>query len=166
MMPKPKTKAIIIERLHTERRRLENNLASFSQEELLVPGVVGEWSAKDVMAHLAEWESYMPVWIEAARQGKPVETPAPGLTWKQLDILNQRIYEAHRHQSLEEVLEYFHAAHSQFMAMVEAMPEEEMLTYGLYTFTGGLVYNWLNAYALHDLWAKDVIRSWLKTRKG
>jgi hypothetical protein len=80
--------------------------------------------------------------------------------------LNQRIYEAHRHQSLEDVLAYFHAAHSQFMAMVEAMPEEEMLTYGLYTFTDGLVYNWLNAYALHDLWAKDEICSWLKTRKG
>lgn len=130
-----------------------------------LPGVVGEWSIKDVLAHLADWEAYMPVWIETARRGDPVETPEPGLTWKQLDVLNQRIYEAHRDQPLDDVLAYFNTTHRQLMALVEAMPEEEILTRSRYPFTGkGAVYSWLSAFASHDRWAKTHIRKWLKTR--
>jgi len=73
-------------------------------------------------------------------------------------------YEAHRDQSLDEVLEYFRATYNQFMNVVEAMPEEEMLARGRYTFTGqGVVYDWLSGYAAHDLWGKTKIRKWMKT---
>jgi hypothetical protein len=53
-MPPSKTKAIMIEKLQTERKRLEQNLAHLSREQMHLPGVVGEWSTKDVLAHLAE----------------------------------------------------------------------------------------------------------------
>jgi hypothetical protein len=142
---------------------LEQNLSHLSREDILQPNAVGDWSFKDVLAHLADWLARMPNWVEAARRGERVETPEPGFTWKQVHALNQRIYEAHRDQSLDEVLAYFRATYNQFMAMVEAMPEAEMLTYGRYDFTGkGNVYDWLNAYAAHDLWGKTQIRKWLK----
>lgn len=164
-MPQPRSKETILERLRTERRRLEQNLAGLSREDMLEPNVVGHWSIKDVLAHLADWEAHMPVWLDAARRGDPVESPDPGLTWQQLDLLNERIYQAHCEQSLDDVLDYFHTTHAQFMAMVDAMPEDEMLERGRYAFIGtGAVYNWLSAYAAHDLWAKTHIRKWLKTR--
>jgi hypothetical protein len=162
-MPEPKTKAQIIKRLQAERRRLEKNLSYLSRKDMLRPRAVGGSSVKDVLAHLADWEARMPVWTEAARRGDPVESPEPGLTWKQLNILNERIYQAHRNQSLEEVLEYFHTTHKRFMDMVEAMPEEEMLARGRYAFIGnGAVYDWLTAYANHDLWGKTKIRNWAR----
>ena len=164
-MPKPKSKTVILELLQTERRRLEQNFNGLSQEEMKLPGVVGDWSIKDVLAHLADWEARMPVWIETARRGDPVKTPEPGLTWKQLDVLNQRIYETHRDQPLDDVLAYFSSTHRQLMALVEAMPEEEILTSGRYPFTGkGAVYNWLSGFASHDRWAKTHIRKWVKAR--
>lgn len=86
---------------------------------------------------------------------------------KQLDEFNQRIYARHKDQSLEEVLRYFRATHRQFMSMVEAMPEEEMLERGRYRFIGkGAVANWLGAYAAHDRWAKTHLRKWLKARSS
>ena len=118
-MKKPKSKTRVIERLHTERRRLEANLARLSREDLIRPNVVGEWSFKDVLAHLAHWEAFLPDWIAASRRGEEVEVPAPGLTWKDLHILNQRIYEEHCDQSLDDVLEYFRSTHTQFMALAE-----------------------------------------------
>ncbi len=164
-MPQPKSKARILKRLETERRRLEQNLAGLSPDAMLQPGVVGPWSVKDVLAHLADWEARMPVWMEAARRGGPVETPEPGLTWKQLDIVNRRIYEAYRNRPLAEVLDYFHSTHRRFMAMVEAMPEDEMLAPSRYAFTGkGAVYDWLSAFAAHDLWGKTKIRQWMKAQ--
>ena len=164
-MSQPNSKAQILKRLETERRRLEQNISGLSREEMLQPGVVGSWSVKDVLAHLADWQARMPAWLSAAQCGEEVETPAPGLTWKQLDILNQRIYEAHRDQSLEEILEYFHRTHDRFMKMVEVLPEEDMLARGHYAFVGkGSVYNWLGAFAAHDTWGKTQIRKWLKAR--
>jgi hypothetical protein len=160
-----KSKSAIIQRLHTERKRLEKNLVGLSPDDILVPGVVAAWSVKDILAHLAEWESFMPVWIDSARRGEVVETPAPGLTWKQLDILNQRIYETYRDVSLEEVMVYFQSAHHAFMRMAETMPENEMLERGLYDFIGGgAVCDWLSAFAAHDLWAKRKIRQWLNAK--
>jgi hypothetical protein len=130
---------------------------------MLRPDVVGPWSVKDILAHLADWQSRMPAWLAAARRGEAVETPAPGLTWQQLDILNQCIYEVHRNQSLDEVFAYFRTTYNHFMEMVEAMPEEEMMARGRYAFIGkGVVYNWLGAYAAHDVWGKTQIRKWMK----
>ncbi len=161
-----KTKAAILERLQTERRRLERNVSQLGPEDLLKPGVVGEWSVKDVLAHLADWEAHMLVWVEAARGGDLVASPDPGLTWKQLDAFNQRVYGRHRDQPPEAVIEYFHETHRQFMALVEAMPEEEMLTPGRYPFLGrDTIYKWLGAYAAHDVWAKAAIRKWQKTQR-
>lgn len=165
-MPQPKSKATILKRLQAERRRLEQNISSLSQADMLQPGVVGDWSIKDVLAHLADWEAHMPAWVEAARLGSPVDTPEPGLTWKQLDIFNERVYERHRQQPLDEVLEYFHTTHNQFMSMVEAMPEAEMLEPGRFAFTGkAAVYSWLSAYAAHDAWGKTKILKWKKARE-
>ena len=164
-MPQPKTKARIIERLETERRRLEANLTGLTPSDMVEPGVVGPWSVKDVLAHLADWEAHMPLWLAAARCGEAVECPEAGVTWQQLDLFNARIYERHRDRSLEEVLAYFRDTHRQFMEMVEAMPEEEMVTPSRYAFTGkGAIWDWLSAYAAHDLWAKTHIRQWMKGR--
>ncbi len=163
-MPQPKSKAIILEKLNTERRRLEQNLADISPEQMQQPGAVGEWSVKDVLAHLADWEAHMPVWVESAREGDPVAEIEPGLNWKQFDDFNQRIYERHRQQSLLEVLAYFHEIHYQFMQMVDEMEKSEMLARGRYTFIGkGAVYDWLSAYAGHDRWAKAHIRKWRRS---
>lgn len=165
-MPPRESKAQIVKRLETERRRLEQNLARLRREDMLKPGVVGRSSVKDVLAHLADWEAHMLVWVKSARGGDPVETPEPGLTWKQLDVMNRRIYEAHCHQSLEDVQAYFADTHTQFMDMVRAMPEEEMLARGRYSFMGGdAIYKWLNGYAAHDLWGKTKIREWMQAHQ-
>jgi hypothetical protein len=54
----------------------------------------------------------------------------------QFDEFNQRNYERHHDQSLEDGLDYFHSTHKQFMKMVETMPEDEILTRGRYKFIG------------------------------
>jgi hypothetical protein len=126
---------------------------------------MGEWTIQDVLAHLADWEAHMLAWVDAGRQGDPVSSPGYGLTWDQLEQFNQRVYEAHCQQSLEDVLAYFRSAHDQFMGMVAEMPFDEMLTPERYAFLGeDSVYGWLVQYADHDRWASDHIQEWMKTR--
>lgn len=66
-MPEPKTKAQMVKRLQAERRRLEKNLSYLSRRDMLRPRAVGESSVKDILAHLADWEAHMPVWMEKGK---------------------------------------------------------------------------------------------------
>ncbi len=164
-MAAQKSKAEIITRLQTERRRLENNLAGLDEAELTSQAVVGEWTIKDVLAHLAEWEARMPQWVAAARSGQQVINPDEGLTWKQLDEFNRRVYLKYRDWPLAEVQAFFHSAHQGLLDMTTAMPDEELLFPGFYTFTGkGAVYDWLSQYAAHDRWAKTAVLHWKKSK--
>jgi hypothetical protein len=86
-----------------------------------------------------------------------------GLTWKDMDVVNRRIYEKHCTRNLNEILADFHAVHQRLEDMVNAMSPDQRATPGYYTFTGsGSVIDWMNAYAAHDLWAKKKILTWLK----
>jgi hypothetical protein len=159
-----KNKAAILKRVQTERQRLEQNISGLSPDEMLQPGVVGQWSIKDVLAHLADWEAHMLVWVKAARGGDPVASPEPGLTWHEFKLFNERVYERHRNQPLKAVLKYFRDTHRKFVALVEAMPNEELLTPGRHAFLGkSTIYKWVGLYAAHDRWGKTAIRKWLKT---
>ena len=164
-MPHIKDKSHILQRLNAERRRLEQNLSQLSPEDMLQPGVVEDWSVKDVLAHLYDWEARLSVWLEAARKGQQSGCPDPDFTWRQIDQLNERIYLAHRDQPLDSVLKAFHETHQQFMQLVEAMPEDEMLTPSYYAFTEkNSIFDWLHGFAAHDMWGKKKIRQWLKSQ--
>src|SRR5512142_1487199 len=125
MMTKHTTKASLMEDIRVQRRRLEKNLAGISPEELCQP-IIGDWSAKDIMAHLIDWEQRFMGWYEAGQRGETPETPAPGLTWRQLDVLNQRIYEKHKDKSLAEIQARFAASYEMIVDLLESMPEEEL----------------------------------------
>jgi hypothetical protein len=161
-----KSKALIIHRLQAERRRLEQNLAGLGEQDYLRPGVVGDWSVKDVLAHLSDWQGRMTRWIEAIRRGEPAGCADLDLNRVQVDELNARIYAAHCDQLLELVLEEFHTNFERCLEMIAAMPEEELLEPGRYPFKRNIsLYDWLGGFASHDLWGKTKIRSWLKTRQ-
>jgi hypothetical protein len=159
-------KGVILERIETERRRLEENLATLSEEQMEVAGVVGAWSVKDLLAHLADWEQRFIGWYEAGLRDEVPEIPAPGIGWEELDVLNQQIYERHRDRSLEEVRRDFQASYEQVLTTVQGMAEEELFAVGRYAWLGegNLVGYVLANTAHHYRWAKDQIRDWLKAR--
>jgi len=135
-MTDPTTKAGLLERIRSEHRRLETALAGISPENMLRPGVVGEWSIKDILAHISDWEQRFLSWYRAGQRGEVPERPEPGLSWDDLDLLNQRIYEKHRHRSLPDVRAGFDASYQELIAAVEAMSEEELFTAGRFAWTG------------------------------
>jgi hypothetical protein len=153
---------VILDRIRTERRRLEENLAQMPAGEMETPGVVGEWSVKDVLAHLVDWERRFLGWYEAGRRGERPAVPAPGIGWGELDRLNRQIYEQNRRRALEEVVADFQASYRRVVAVIEAMPEEEMFAPGRYEWLGenALVGPILANTANHYRWAKNHIRAW------
>ena len=70
-MAKQTSKLQLLKDIQTERRRLEQSLSTWSDEELIRPGIVGEWSVKDLLAHLVACHLY-------DTQGEMWTPPAPG----------------------------------------------------------------------------------------
>jgi len=165
-MTKQKSKNELLNDIQVERRRLERNLDDLTELDMTRPGAVGEWSVKDVIAHLMAWEQLFLGWYEAGLQGRIPETTPVGMSKKAIDTLNQKIFVEYRECSLNEILAEFHDSHQQVLAVVQAIPEEDLLTTGRYAWTGKLA---LADYVAgntcnHYQWANTKIRRWMHTK--
>jgi hypothetical protein len=167
-MPRLTTKKALLDELKTERLALENFLAVLTPEQMLQPGALGEWSVKDVLAHLVEWEQMFLGWYAAGLRGETPPTPAEGYNWGQLPALNKMIYKKHRERSLEDVLQQFQASYRQTLELVESLPESDLFVRGLYSWMNQ---NTLAAYihangGAHYKWAREGIRKGLRAREA
>ncbi len=155
----PKTKADLLESTHAERGKLEAKIAGLCAAELEFPGAMGEWSVKDILQHLVDWEQRWIDWYERGKRGESVHTPEPGYNWRQMGVVNEIYRQKHKNRLLADVLEGFQSSYRQIMGMVEKMPEAEMLTLGLYQWTGKLpLIAWIAGNTCeHYRWASQMI---------
>lgn len=167
-MPRPGSKAELLNAIDRERSALNTLLATLTPEQMAMPGVVGEWSVKDVLAHLVEWEQMVLGWYGAGLRGETPQLPAPGYNWSQTPQLNQLIYEKHRDRPLDEVLAQYQSSHAEIMAVIRQLPDDELFGMQKYAWTSN---NTLGAYFVsatssHYLWAKNEIRKGIKLKAG
>ncbi len=166
-MPRPTTKKQLLETIEAEQNALEQFLVSLSAAQMTQPGVVGEWSVKDVLAHLLEWQDMVLDWHSTALKGKVPAVPAEGLSWAQLPQLNQRIYEKHCGRHLADIQKEFKASHKKCVSLIQSLSEEDLFTRGRYAWTKSTT---LGAYFIgctssHYLWARKNIKKGLKAGK-
>ncbi len=135
---RPKSKAELIELTYSERARLENKLSELTPEELVYPGSMGDWSVKDILQHLVDWEQRWLAWYAAGKRGESVVTPEEGYNWRQMGQLNEKYRQKHKYRPLENVLADFATSYRQILRVIEGIPETEMLSLGIYPWTGKL----------------------------
>ena len=165
-MTRHTSKDQLLQDIQVQHRLLMRTLAALGEEVMLQPGAVGNWSVKDVLAHLTAWEQLFLDWYRSGLLGETPQKPAPGITWKQLGKLNRMIYEAHSSQELDEIKEEFADSYQTIVREITEMSEEMISTPGYFAWTNG--YN-LQGYirantANHYRWAKNQIHRWLKNR--
>lgn len=106
-MPRPTSKEQLLNQAREEYTALTTYLDTFAPEQKIMADVVGEWSVKDMVAHLTEWSQMVMSWYAAGKRGEMPHTPAEGYTWQQIPALNQKIYEQHRDDPWDDVLANF-----------------------------------------------------------
>lgn len=131
------TKTDLIAAIERTRGELDDALAGLSPDAMRQPGVCGEWSIKDVLAHITGWEQHMLRWYRAGQRGEEIEWPVPGFfTDEEVQRINQMMYEQNRDRSLDAVRADFEASYADVRAAVEAMREDEIFSAGRYAWTG------------------------------
>lgn len=163
-MPRPTTKKQLLEAIEVERKALEKFLDELSPAQLTQPGLVGEWSAKDVLAHLIEWEQMVLNWYSAGVKGRVPATPAEGFNWAQLPQLNQKIYEKHCDRPLADIQKEFKSSFKKMLSTIQGLSDEDLFTRGRYAWTKN---NTLGAYFIsstssHYHWARTTMKKGLK----
>ncbi len=130
------SKEALLDAIRRARAALEDALASFDEQSLVTAAITGDWTPKDLMAHVADWERRFLRWVEIGRRGEIPQRPEPGLTYDDLDRLNQEMVEHNRRLSLDEVRAEFAAAYRAILDAVIAMSEQELFAVGYYPWTG------------------------------
>ncbi|HMB23722.1 MAG TPA: ClbS/DfsB family four-helix bundle protein [Anaerolineales bacterium] len=165
-MPRANNKKQLLEDIETEGKALEQLLAGLSLAQMTQPGIVGEWSVKDVLAHLLEWQCMVLKWHTAGLQGKVIPIPAEGLNWSQIPQLNQRIYETYRDTPLADIQKEFKSLHKKTLSTIQSLSDEELFTRGHYAWTRN---NTLGTYFVsctssHYNWARTNIKKGMKAK--
>ena len=114
-------KAQLAEALQSARQEWEALLARVKPSAYEQPGVSGQWSLKDVIAHIG--------WHEReVAQALQARNFTNGSEWWSLptDERNSRIYEANRNYPLAQVLTEAQAAHSGLVAAVLSLSEDDL----------------------------------------
>ena len=83
----------------------------------------GQWAIKDHLVHIAAWE----LSLLALLEGEDMRTAmgVPGAA-EDLDSLNEAIWLAHRHETVEEVLEFSRQSHERLMSRLGAMTDADL----------------------------------------
>lgn len=166
-MPRPTTKKQLLEEIEKERAALEEFLSVLTPDDMTKTGALGPWSAKDVIAHLLEWEQMFLGWYKAGLKGKIAEKPAPGFKWNQLPQLNQQIYEKYCDQSLEEVQKGFRTSYRQLMKTLESIEEDDLFKSGHFAWTEkhALVSFIVPNTSSHYRWARTEMQKGMRKKK-
>jgi hypothetical protein len=118
-------KAELIFNIKVEREKLQGVLDRIALEDMTIPGVTGEWSAKDVLAHLAAWCSRAVTLLFQAERGVKLQRPQSNAPdWADV---NAKDYASQRDRSLDRILADFHGSHAQLIRRLEAWADEAAL---------------------------------------
>jgi hypothetical protein len=102
---------------------IKESYAGLSDAQLTEPGVTGNWSVKDILAHVTTWEEealkYLPLIIKG---GQP---PRYSIKYGGIDGFNAEMTEQKRGLSLSDILRQLDETHRRLIDYVQSVPEEQ-----------------------------------------
>jgi hypothetical protein len=156
--------------LREELERWDTLLAGLSEARITAPDLPGNWSIKDVIAHLKSWQERSIARCEAALLDRePVfpEWPAgEDPEAENVDRINEWIYETHRARTWAEVRRAWREGFQRFLELGEGIPEEDVFRAGKFPWLDGepLSVVLLGSYEHHHEEHYGPLVAWLRER--
>lgn len=126
-------RAAVLARIEQERAWWSELLDEIGEERMELPGAAGDWTFKDVVAHLSAWRRRTIVVLEALRTGEeppPNEWPSEFDTIEDEDEATEKInrwfYERDRVRSLDDILAEARGQYVAIRDIFAALPDEDL----------------------------------------
>jgi hypothetical protein len=114
----------LLQRLDTAWEAFEASYAGLSDAQLMKPGVTGDWSVRDILAHVSTWEeealTHLPLILEG---GTP---PRYSVRYGGIDAFNARMTEQKAGLSLAAVRQQRRETHHRLIDYIQRAPEDQL----------------------------------------
>jgi hypothetical protein len=139
-MPGLKTKDEILEAVRRQREDWQGVLAGLGETQMEQRGAMGDWTFKDLVAHLDGWRKRTVARVEAGLSGGRPSLPdwPADLDEDDEHTVNNWIAESNRHRPLREILDESERTFDRLETALRALPEEDLVTPGRYEWMEGL----------------------------
>ncbi|HEY4388867.1 MAG TPA: DinB family protein [Ktedonobacteraceae bacterium] len=111
----------LLKQLEKAWTAIKKSYAGLSDSQMMEPGVMGNWSVKDILAHVTTWEEealkYLPLIITGGRP--PRYSQSGGI-----DAFNAQMTEQKRGLALSDVLRQLDDTHRRLIDYIQSVPEE------------------------------------------
>jgi hypothetical protein len=151
----------LIGMLTASRAEMEDCLENVSDDQYLVPGVSGERSVKDLLAHLTIWEAQLITLIFRSGLGRKPDTAH--FSKEPRRKLNERWQEQHKDRPIEKVLEDFEGIRNQTIRRLEELSDGDLTNPKRYPWLSGHPLWWwvMNDTVEHERHHMKEIKAWL-----
>jgi hypothetical protein len=112
----------LLETIELRWDELLTSVEGLSDEEMQSPGVVGDWSVKDILAHITTWETEALKHLPEIAAGKPQQRYKD--VYGGLDAFNALTFKENRVRSLSEVRTRLTETHQQLLDYLDTVPDE------------------------------------------
>jgi hypothetical protein len=123
-------KMLLLDLLQQAREMEMDFVEGLPDHERTWIGTLEDWSAKDVISHIAAWKARLADNLLAVSEGRP-----PTQT-EDLDLQNAIFFEEHHHKTWDEVLSVAAGAFERFLTQVELLGEEELVSCEIFPWQG------------------------------
>jgi hypothetical protein len=118
------TKQQLMNKLEQAWSVFKESYAGLADEQLVQPGVTGDWSVKDILAHVSWWEEEALKYLPLILQGR--RPPRYSALYRGIDAFNAQMTEQKRGLALSEVLGQMEETHLRLVEYVRSVPEEQL----------------------------------------
>lgn len=119
------TKTTFVSTLRSDHREWESILSQVPEERMTEPGAAGEWSVKDLIAHITVYERWTIEWLGPALKGEsPAWDYSEGGDTVNLDERNAHFYEQNRDRALDDIRAEAADIHARLVNVVEQVPDD------------------------------------------
>ncbi len=117
-------KAELLDWLQTAYQQWAALIAEIGPARMDQPGVNGDWSIKDLVAHLNGWQPRLIARIQAAQHGEAAPPPPWPATLQTDDEINAWIYTTNQGRSVAEVLAETQQHFQQLLTVIAGLPAD------------------------------------------
>ena len=144
-------------------------LAELSPEQMLLSGVIGDWSVKDILMHIVVHEQRMLDWLEERLRGSMPETPQPyDMQEDELAVLNRQIHLENMDNPLDDALYELDRLNERALGAVIRAAEADLIDSSRFCLKNGEPL-WeavaANTYEHYEEHSRD-IRAWLEKQRA
>ena len=151
-------RAQLLARLENAWRDFHESFAGLSDSQMMKAGVTGDWSVRDILAHVTTWEGEALKHLPTILKGdKP---PRYSVTHGGINGFNRIMTEQKRGLSLTDVRHELDDTHRRLIRFIESVPEEQFQTET--PFRHRLRLDTYTHYPKHA----EAIREWRKQRRS